>query len=120
MGRYDQANTYYGELANAPWPDYKMRGDVELGNVALAQGKYAEAIQQFDKALGIQAKGKGVEMQTIAAEVGKAKAMVALDRGKDAVKILTDAIEQAPAENNQTVCRGVQRFGRCVFEDEAA
>jgi tetratricopeptide (TPR) repeat protein len=101
MGRYEQAPAYYGELANAPWPDYKMRAAVELGNVALAQGKFQEALQQFDKALGIQAKGKGVEMQTIAAQVGKAKAMVALDRGKDAVKILNDAIEQAPAENNQ-------------------
>jgi tetratricopeptide (TPR) repeat protein len=101
MGRYDQAPTYYEALANAPWPDYKMRAAVALGNVLQAQGKNEDAIRQFDTALGIQAKGKGAEMQTIAAQVGKAKCLIALDRGKDAVRMLNDAIEQAPAENNQ-------------------
>jgi len=101
MGRYDQAPTYYSELASAPWPDYKMRAAVALGNVLEAQGKYDEAIQKFDAALDTSAKGKAAETQTIAAQVGKAKCLVALDRAKEAVQMLNNAIDQAPAENNQ-------------------
>jgi tetratricopeptide (TPR) repeat protein len=101
MGRYDQAPTYYTELAGAPWPDYKMHAAVALGNVLQAQGKYAEALQQFDAALASDAKGKAVEMQTVAAQVGKAKCLLELDRAKDAVRMLNDAIDRAPAENNQ-------------------
>jgi tetratricopeptide (TPR) repeat protein len=101
MGRYDQAPNYYAALASAPWPDYKMRAAVAMGNVLLAQSKYDEALRQFQSALSTDTKGKDVEMQVLGAQVGKAKCLVELDRAKDAVKLLNEAIEQAPAENNQ-------------------
>jgi tetratricopeptide (TPR) repeat protein len=37
----------------------------------------------------------------VAAQVGKAKCLLELDRAKDAVRMLNDAIDRAPAENNQ-------------------
>jgi tetratricopeptide (TPR) repeat protein len=100
MRRYEQAPTYYGELSSAPWPDYQMRAAVALGSVLVAQGKYAEALKKFDAALDTTAKGKAVELQTIAAQVGKAKCLMEMDRSKDAVRLLNDAIEQSPGENN--------------------
>jgi tetratricopeptide (TPR) repeat protein len=111
LGRYDQAPTYYRELANAPWPDYKLRSAVELGRVLQAQGKYDEAIRQFDTALNTDTKGKAVEMQLMAARVGKAKCLEKLDRAKEAVDLLTTAIEQAPAENNQTYATAYNALG---------
>jgi tetratricopeptide (TPR) repeat protein len=111
MGRYDQAPAYYAALAGAPWPDYKMRAAVALGNVLQAQGKYEEALRQFDTALGIDTKGKAVELQVLGAQVGKAKCLVELDRAKDAVKLLNDAIAQAPAENNQLYATAYNALG---------
>ena len=31
MGKYDQAETYYKKLTEAPWPDYQMRSAVLIG-----------------------------------------------------------------------------------------
>jgi tetratricopeptide (TPR) repeat protein len=116
MKRYDQAPAYYAELANAPWPEYKMRSAVELGNVLIAQKKFDEAMRKFDTALGIATKGKSAELQTIAAQVGKAKCLMELDRAKDAVRLLNDAIEQSPAENNQVFAIAYNALGNSYLK----
>ncbi|HTQ40075.1 MAG TPA: tetratricopeptide repeat protein [Pirellulales bacterium] len=116
IGRYDQAPTYYGALANAPWPDYKLRAAVALGRVLVAQGKYDEAIRQFDAALATDAKGKAVEMQLLAARVGKAKCLEQLDRAKEAVDLLNAAIDQAPAENNDVFATAYNALGNAYLK----
>ncbi|HZZ29569.1 MAG TPA: tetratricopeptide repeat protein [Pirellulales bacterium] len=116
LGRYDQAPSYYNELAKAPWPDYKLRAAVALGRVLQAQGKYNEAIQQFDAALNTDAKGKAVEMQLLAARVGKAKSLEELDRTKEAVDLLTAAIEQAPAEDNLVYATAYNALGNAYLK----
>jgi tetratricopeptide (TPR) repeat protein len=116
MGRYDQAAPYYSELSSAPWPDYKMKAAVALGKVLLAQGKYDEALRQFDTALKIDPKGKPVEAQVLAAQVGKAKSLVELDRASEGIKLLTDAIEQAPAENNQLYAVAYNALGQAYLK----
>ena len=51
-GRFDKAESYYGELAKAPWEDTKMRAAIGTGRALLAQGKAAEALKVFDDVLG--------------------------------------------------------------------
>ncbi|HEY2881368.1 MAG TPA: tetratricopeptide repeat protein [Pirellulales bacterium] len=100
MGRYDQAPNYYKELATAPWPDFKMRAAAAQAKALAAQGKHEEAIKQFDAALAQDAKGKTAEVQAMAARIGKARSMAELGRGKEAIDMLNDALDKAPAENN--------------------
>ena len=111
LGRYDQAATYYGALANAPWPDYKLRAAVALGRVLQAQGKHEEAVRQFDTALNTDAKGKAVDMQLLAARVGKAKSLEELGRAKEAIDLLNTAIEQSPAENSLVYATAYNALG---------
>jgi tetratricopeptide (TPR) repeat protein len=111
IGRYEQAPTYYGALAAAPWPDYKMRGAVALGRALQSQGKHEEALRQFETALGIAAKGKAAETQLLAARIGKAKSLVELGRGKEGIQLLNDAIEQAAPENNYVYALAYNALG---------
>ncbi len=116
IGRYEQAPTFYGALATAPWPDYKMRGVVALGRALQAQGKHDEAVQQFETALNMEAKGKAAESQQLTARVGKAKSLVELGRGKEAVQILNEAIEQAAPENNYVYAYAYNALGSAYLK----
>jgi hypothetical protein len=99
MQRFDQAPRYYTELSGAPWPDAKMRAAIAIGRSLQAQNKNDEAIQQFDEAAKIDAKGKAAETLILSARIGKAKSIVALGRADEGIKMLKDLIDEAPAEN---------------------
>jgi TolA-binding protein len=70
-GAYGQAEAYYRKLAEAPWPDYKMRAGIAMGRVMLAQGKAAEAAKAFDEVIASEAGGDLAEAQRMAAQVEK-------------------------------------------------
>ncbi len=116
IGRYDQAPTYYGALAAAPWPDYKMRGAVLLGRALQSQGKHEEALRQFETALATDAKGKAAESQLLAARIGKAKSLIELGRGKEGVQLLNEAIDQAASENNYVYALAYNALGAAYLK----
>ena len=71
----ESAEKYYGKLAEAPWPDYKMRSAVLGGRLLVGQKKYDEAAAKFDAAIAIDGDGKEVDRQRLAATLGKASAL---------------------------------------------
>ena len=81
LGAHAQAEEYYTRIAQAPWPDYKMRAGVAVGRARLAQGKTAEAAQAFDSVLASNAEGELAESQRLAAKLGKAVCMAGTDQG---------------------------------------
>ena len=80
-GRFDFAEKQYAELAKAPWPVYKMKAAVSLGRSLQAQGKHAEAIQQFDAALAMSDEGPDAQNQKLSATLGKAVSLAEGGKG---------------------------------------
>jgi len=97
---YAAAETFYGYLAKAPWPDYKMRANVAIGRAQLAGGKAAEAQKSFEAALAIQAPGAATEGYRQAATLGKARCLAEAGQSDEAVKLVEDVINRADPENS--------------------
>jgi tetratricopeptide (TPR) repeat protein len=138
IGEYAKAQEYYSQLEQAPWPDYKMRAAVAVGQAVLAEGralsadaksglveeKLDTALKSFEDALAIQAQGPSANRQRLAATLGKArcqaeKAGMLPDGKKDekaklvdeAVKLVEDVIVNANPEENQLLAQAYNTLG---------
>jgi tetratricopeptide (TPR) repeat protein len=111
IGRNDQAASYYSELANAPFPEIKLRAAVSLGRALQSQGKHTDALKQFEAALKADAKGKIAESEVLPAQIGKAKSMSELGEGKEALALLNEVIDKLPAESNQLCAQAYNALG---------
>jgi tetratricopeptide (TPR) repeat protein len=96
---YEVAQTYYGNLGKAPWPDYKMRAHVALANALLAQGKTADALPLFEEVLSSQARGDLADRQKLAATLGKARCLAASQKLDEAVKMVHEVIANSSPED---------------------
>ena len=96
---YPVAQTYYGNLSQAPWPDFKMRANVALGYALLAQGKTAEALPLFSAVLSSDAQGDLADRQKLAATLGKARCLAAADKVDEAVKMVHEVINSTNPED---------------------
>src|SRR3954468_19477716 len=113
-GRFDFAEKQYAELAKAPWPVYKMKAAVSLGRSLQAQGKHAEAIQQFDAALAMpEDGGADAQNQKLSATLGKAVSLAEGGKGDDAVKIIQKVIQDADPQEKELHARAYNALGNC-------
>lgn len=98
-GKYDVAEQYYGQLGKPPWPDFKMRAGVKLGQAQLAAGDPAKALRSFEAVLGIQATGDLAETQKLAATLGKARCLAEGGDAPQAIKLAEQVIAKANPED---------------------
>jgi TolA-binding protein len=112
-GRYENAEKQYAELAKAPWPEYKMRADVNLGRSLQAQKKHAAAIQKFDAALGQSGDGANAENQKLSATLGKAVSMAESGKVNDAVASIQKVIQDADPQQKELHARAYNALGTC-------
>lgn len=115
MGNFAVADTYYGKLAQAPWPDYKLRAEVLSGRALVGQGKFKEAIAKFDQVLATSATGKDADAQKVAALLGKAAAFGGEENETEAVKLIDEVIAKADPENEELHARAYNLLGGCYM-----
>jgi tetratricopeptide (TPR) repeat protein len=117
-GAYDKAEVQYAELAKAPWPDYKMRAAVAVGRSLQAQGKHAEAIQQFDAALAARGDDPATQNERLSATLGKAVSLAETGGVDEAVGIIEKVIHDADPEQKQLHARAYNALGTCYEKAE--
>jgi tetratricopeptide (TPR) repeat protein len=85
-GRYADAAAAYGELSKGP-PALAARAAVLRAELQTAQGKAAEAMRDYEAAAAAATKvpGDGGRQARLAAELGKARCLVLLDKPADAI-----------------------------------
>jgi tetratricopeptide (TPR) repeat protein len=107
--QHAKAQEYYQQLAQAPWPDYKMRAAVAVGRALLAEGrslsadgeteeakkKLDGALKSFEDALAVEAQGPSAGRQRLAATLGKARCLAEAGQADEAVKLVVDVIAKA-------------------------
>jgi len=114
MQNYGPAETYYGYVAKAPWPDYKMRAGVAVGRARLAQNKIAEAKAAFESVVSSAAAGELAESQRAAARLGLAQCQVATGDADTAISTIQTILAQADAENLSLQARGNNTLGTAL------
>lgn len=113
LGRYADAETYYNRLAEAPWPEYKMRAGVLVGRALVSQKEYDRAVAAFDKVLGDETSGPQADAQRMAARLGKASALSGGGRPDEAVALVSDVIAKADPEDEELYARAYNILGSC-------
>ena len=112
-GRYENAEKQYAELAQAPWPDYKIRAAVAVGRTLQAQKKHPEAIRRFDAALAITGDGPDAQSQHLSATLGKAVSLAETGGGVEAVNIIEKVIHDADPQEKELHARAYNALGTC-------
>ncbi|MCO6045552.1 tetratricopeptide repeat protein [Aeoliella sp. ICT_H6.2] len=116
MGNYSAAEAMYNKLAKAPWPEYRMRSAVLVGQTMLAQGKNQQALGQFDAALKVNDDSPGGKQQRLAAELGKAVASAATGNVDEGLKAVEQVIRDADPENDQLLAKAYNALGACYVQ----
>ena len=110
-GRADQAQRYYGELAQAPWPDYQMRAGVAQGRALLLQKKFDEAIRTFQAVIDKEAPGDTAARQRMAATLGKTRGLIEVGKPDEAVTVAQDLINAAEPNATDTLAKAYNILG---------
>ncbi len=113
MGDYQDAGKYYGAVAAAPWPEYKMRADVLLGEALVAQEKYPEAGRKFTGVLSSPLTTALAERQKLFASLGKAVCLSALKRPEEGIKIIDKIIRNHDPADAELFARTYNALGAC-------
>jgi tetratricopeptide (TPR) repeat protein len=84
-------------LAQAPWNDVKLAGQVALGRILMAEGNSDEAVKTFDAAISSAGNSAGEQARKYDAMLGKARALAVQSKHDEALKTLDEVTMKAPA-----------------------
>lgn len=110
-GKYAASQEYYGRVAAAPFPEYKMRANVALGRALLAEGKADEALKSFQSVLDAEAQGPLADRERLAATLGKARCLAESGQSDEAVKLIDEAIVRANPEEVELHAQAYNALG---------
>ncbi len=111
--KFAAAQRQYAELAKAPWPDYKMRAGVLMGQTLAAQGKHQEAIKQYDDVLATPDDNAAAKEQKLSATLGKAVSMAESKQLDQAVGLIEQMIQDTDPEQKELQARAYNALGDC-------
>lgn len=97
-GSHSGAVEYFGRLAKAPWPDYKMRAGVAIGRAYLNQGKPQEAQKTFQGVLELEGDDEAAQRQRTAARLGLARCLAETSKPDEAIKLASEILDKSDAE----------------------
>lgn len=117
MGEYAKARPYYEKVAAAPWPDYKMRANVCVGQALLAENKPTEAIKYFDAVLQQKADGPLADAQRRQAILGKARGLAATGQASVAIKAIQTQIARAEPDDVAFLAQAHNTLGIALWKD---
>jgi tetratricopeptide (TPR) repeat protein len=112
--KYARAETYYAELAKAPWEDFKMRAGIGAGRALLAQAKTAAALKAFEEVLANTSTSDAAKAQRLAAKLGQARCLAAMKRTAEAIKIAQEIIDQADPDNTDLLAEAYNTLGTAL------
>lgn len=115
MGNFGVADSYYAKLAQAPWPEFKLRAEVLSGRALVGQGKFKDAFAKFDRVLASSATGKDADAQKVAAMLGKAAAYSGEGKEDEALKLIDEVIAKAAPEDEELHARAYNLLGECYM-----
>ena len=97
---YPAAAAAFSELGKVDWPGYRQRAEVYQGIAALRQGDPTKAVGLFDQVISSPASDSETVRQKLAAEIYKGEALVAAGKAADADKLLRQALEKIPDDDD--------------------
>ncbi len=116
MGNYAPAQKKYELLAQSPFPSYRMRSGVLVGQTLLAQKKYPEALQQFQQVLAMKDETPEGKQQMLAAQLGMGVANAATGKVDEGIQRIETVIRDADPENARLLAQAYNALGASYLE----
>lgn len=112
-GQFAQAATFYGLIAQAPWPEYKMKSAVLQGRAQAADGKYPEALANYEQVLAGGLNTPEATQQKLHATVGKAVCLAATGKHQEGITLIQDLIAKNDPSDADLFARAYNALGAC-------
>ncbi len=90
---------------------FKIRASSGKGQVLVDEGKFAEAVREYDAALAVTAGDEASLMRKREAALGKARALSRLGKHADAIKLAKATIDEADPEDRTLLSRAYVVLG---------
>jgi tetratricopeptide (TPR) repeat protein len=113
LGDFTHAESFYGQLAAAPWPEYKMRAGVLAGRALVELKQFDRAQAKFDEVLATSATGKEADRHKMAATLGRGAALAGAGKSDESIKLVDQVIAKADPENLELHARAYNILGNC-------
>ena len=120
LGQFARAREYYGRVGKAPWPEYKLRASVAMGQIFLAEKKPAEAMKYFQHVLETKADTEQAVTLRMAATLGRARCLTETGQQEQAIKLAEAVIAKADAEDTDLLGRAYLALGIALEEGRPA
>ena len=110
--KYPEAATVYAALEKGP-PAMKVRAASAKGNLFFSQGKFAEALKEFESAAKVQTDPKDAASagQKLEASLGTARCLARLEKGADAIARVQQVVKAADPEERDMLSQAYTVLG---------
>jgi tetratricopeptide (TPR) repeat protein len=113
-----KAEDFYKELAQAPFPEYKMRAGVAIGEAQVQQKKFTVALLSFEAVLQLAAQDKtgAGESEKLAATLGKALCLANDGKPDDGIKLVDEVINDLASDESALLAQAYVTLGECYLK----
>ncbi len=119
LSSFDKGVAYYKKLAEAPWPDYKMRANVLQANALVSDSKYADALKKYQEVLATSLDDANAREQKLLAMLGKAVCLAQTGKAQQGIDSVLEIIaENDSREKTQLFARAYNALGTCYLKAE--
>lgn len=118
LGKPEQAEIFYKELTQAPFPEYKMRGGLAIGEAQVQQKKFAVAQLSFEAVLQLAGQDKtgAGEPEKLAATLGKALCLADEGKPDDGIKLVEEVINALGPDEPALLAQAYVTLGECYLK----
>lgn len=113
LGRFEQAERTYGQLAKSPSLALKARAALLAGRTLQSQGKHEDALRRFDALIGARSTRPGVAEAQQAARLAKAESLAATGDLEGGLNLAREVIQSAGENDTATLAKGYNTLGLC-------
>lgn len=110
-GQFAKAKEHYERVGKAPWPEYKLRAAVAVGQILVAEGKPQDALKYFQYVLDSKGGNQQAAAQRSVALLGKARCLAETGQPDEAIPLAEQVIRQADAEDHELLGRAYLVLG---------
>lgn len=100
LGKFDEARATFGELAKAPWSDYKLLARISAGRVLVGENKLDEAAKEFEAAAAAASDSPADQARKYEALLGQSQSLIKQSKFEDALKVLEVVTEKGPSDES--------------------
>lgn len=115
-GKYADAVKYYGPLAQAPWPEYQLRGQIAVGRALIGERQFDEALAKFEAVLASElSTAEGLRQKSLA-QAGKAICLAEKGKPDEGIALLQELIQKNDPQDGPLFARIYNALGRCYLK----